>query len=344
MTTDVTTALRLLREADPARTALVAPPPVLPAGLAAAPDRKPSIERRRRLAALLVAAAVVLLLVGIAWLAGLPRAVTAPTALPTQTPQAGPTAVPSPDPHLAATVRIVEQLLASVPALPGATATSNAPTSSLADPAQIEAGDNVVIRSAFWTAPLPQADALAFYRTHPPDGTTQNGSDSGPDDRQGLMFSAAGTTESTAPTVEVTVVPFGAGVAVRADAMAIWIPTKPASEYLGPVISVDVTVDRASAAPPVTRTLTGTAAQRLAAALDALVPEPPYGPRPCPFDPGFVDTLVFHAPGRTITAVATVYGCAGVAMDVNGAAQPRLAGSIDQQVLAELGLPPTYGH
>jgi hypothetical protein len=41
--------------------------------------------------------------------------------------------------------------------------------------------------------------------------------------------------------------------------------------------------------------------------------------------------------------VATVGGCGGVDVDVDGVAQPRLGGNVDAQVLAELGLPSTYG-
>jgi hypothetical protein len=70
-----------------------------------------------------------------------------------------------------------------------------------------------------------------------------------------------------------------------------------------------VTVDLNGAAPTVLCRLTGAPA-RLAAAVDALRPEPHYGARPCPIDFGR-DTLVVHDAGRTITAVARSAAAAG---------------------------------
>jgi hypothetical protein len=160
------------------------------------------------------------------------------------------------------------------------------------------------------------------------------------------MFSAPrDATAYHLVTVLVAVESLGAGVAVRVDAMAVWIPTRPPDTFIGTVNSVDVTVVRGSAAPTVTRTLTGAGAQRLADAVDALDPETQVGPRPCPVGMyGFSDTLVFHGPGRTVTVFATVGGCGGATLVVDSGPQELLAGLLDEAVLAELGLAANYGY
>src|SRR5262249_15497626 len=144
------------------------------------------------------------------------------------------------------------------------------PTPELALPLAAPEYSNLIDRAAFWTAPGTLAEALTFYEAHPPVGLTLTGT--GTVGGQALRIftdpHAKGSFDS--PQVEITVITFGAGVAVRADAMAIWIPTKPASAYIGAVSSVDVTVVRPGAAETVRRTLTGAAAQRLADAIDAL--------------------------------------------------------------------------
>jgi hypothetical protein len=155
-----------------------------------------------------------------------------------------------------------------------------------------------------------------------------------------------GLANATAWTELTLAAPLGDREVVRASdgARLPVFPVKPASEDIGSVDSVDVTVDRRGAVPTVMRTLSGDPARWLAAAVDALRPEPDYDPSPCPMGrvyPG-TDTLVFHKAGRTVTAVVTVGGCGGVDVEVDGVAQPRLGGDVDAPVLAELGLPPTY--
>jgi hypothetical protein len=156
------------------------------------------------------------------------------------------------------------------------------------------------------------------------------------------LFSVPAGEAFTQASIFVAVVPYPGGVAIRVDATAVWIPTKPASEYIGSVDSVDVTVDRGGAAPTVLCRLSGAPARRLAAAVDALRPEPHYGPRPCPLirNPE-TDTLLFRPAGHIITVVATGEGCGGVSVDVDGVAQPRLGGYLDAQVHTELDLPST---
>jgi hypothetical protein len=305
-----------------------------------------SLRRSWRVAPL-GAAAVVVLVGAVAWFVGVSRTADLRSVPAMSTPavtHGEPVGTSTQDPNYDATVRAVEQLVASVPEPAGATQLPTAPTADLAQPLfRVDPGF-LVARTTFWTAPLSQADAITFYRNNRVAGSTEVGSASKGTAVQSVMFGVPAGQAFTGPTIDVDVVPYQAGVAVRVDAMAVWIPTKPASEYIGSVDSVDVTVDRRGAAPTVSRTLTGAPAQRLAAAVDALRPEPHYDVRECPNDRGFLDTLVFHRAGRTITAVATVQGCGGVAIDADAVAQPRLGGYLDAQVLAELGLPSRYGY
>jgi hypothetical protein len=268
-----------------------------------------------------------------------------------QAGQAAPARVPAPDPvetstqdpNYDATVRAVEQLLASVPEPVGATQVLTAPTAELSGPPFGVDPSSLVYRSTLWTVPLSMTDAEMFYLGHRVAGSTGAKFWVEPVDQ--MIFRVPAGDAFTAATIYVDVMTYQSGVAVRVDAAAVWIPTKPASEHIGSVDSVDVTVDRNGAAPTVGCTLTGAPAQRLAAAVDALRPEPHYGlVLPCPISlDGGTDTLVFHAAGHSITAAVTVGGCGGVDVDVDGVAQPPLDGDVDSQVLAELGLPPTYG-
>jgi hypothetical protein len=293
----------------------------------------------------------VALLVVVGWFAGgcgTSAAPSAPVMSTCEAGQAAPARVPEPvetstqDPDYDATVRAVEQLLASVVEPVGATQVLSAPTAELSGP-PFGVDSSVVYRSTLWTVPLSLTDAETFYLGHRVAGSTEAKTWLEPVDE--MIFRVPGGDAFAVATIYVDVMTYQSGVAVRVDAAAVWIPTKPASEYIGSVESADVTVDRNGAAPIVGCRLTGAPAQRLAAAVDALRPEPHSGlVIPCPLSQyGGTDTLVFHAAGRTITAVATVGGCGGVDVDVDGVAQPRLGGDVDAQVLAVLGLPPTYG-
>jgi hypothetical protein len=273
-------------------------------------------------------------------------------------PSSGPTGTlgTSDDPNFAPTLQFVEQALAGAPTLPGATLTDHAPTTALDEPSGILSNGNLIDRAAFWTAPGTLADAISYFVANPPTGTTLDGTGTAGNantntiDEQSLTFLfTAPSAGSEDAQLQIAVVPLGSGVAIRVDAAASWLPTKSAAEYIGLVTSVDVTVYRTAlgaggtpAAPTVRRTLTGAAAQRLAAAIDALPVDTP-GVRHCPSGRGFSDELLFHAAGRTINATNTVGGCGGVSLTADGTTLPRLAGGIDSEIMAALGLPTNYG-
>jgi hypothetical protein len=259
----------------------------------------------------------------------------------------------SDDPNFAPTLRLVEQTLAGAPTLPGAVPAVHAPAAALTAPFGYRADGNLIDRAAFWTAPGTPTDAIEYLTTNLPFGMTLSGTGSSGHtktdrmEKQVVMYDGPVTSPSQWLELQISVVRSGSGVAVRADATGVWLPTKPAAEYIGTVSSVDVTVYRPTAtagAPTVHRTLTGVAAQRLADAIDAL-PLPTPQTRTCLTGRPFSDEFVFHAASRTIAAVNRVDGCGGVVtVTINGAGQPNLSGNIDMQVTAELGLPADYGN
>jgi hypothetical protein len=356
----VTRALQLLRDADPAHnlapvesaTVASAWSEVREANLADPLQLTESHRPRRALQIVLVVATVSVV-------AGVSAAIVASRHSSTQPPgpgsSVGPTgtATASADPNFALTLQLVERILAAAPTLPGAVPAGQAPTTALSTPANSPADGNLTARTAFWTAPGTMSAAIAYFKANPPTGMKLTGTMTGGNangntgtgtvDEQGVTFEGPSTTTSQSPQLEITVVPLGGGVGVRVDAMAIWIPTKPASEHIGTVTSVDITVDRRASAPTVRRILTGAPAQRLADAVDAL-PVGTTSVRFCALDRGFSDDLVFHAGARTIHVVNRVGGCGGVRVTVGRAAQPELSGSVDPLVTKELALPANYGN
>jgi hypothetical protein len=385
MRTTVKRSLELLREADPARDLAPVESGAVDAALRTARDSgvasdltsaAPSRHGRGRVVLAVVAAAVVAgVSIAVAVVPhdsthasgdGSPTAANsspAPTSTPTLTPTATSTSSPvstfpsfgptgtlgtSDDPNFAPTLKLVEQGLASVPTLPGATPVDRAPATALTEARGYSEDGNLIDRAAFWTAPGTLSDAVAYFKANPPTGTTLTGDGTSSNTNsstvveENLTFAEFGTNDTQSAEITMSIVPLDRGVGVRADAVAIWIPTKPAAEHIGAVTSVDITINRLTAAATVRKTLTGAAAQRLADAVDALQVATP-GVWSCPTDRGFSDALVFHAPGRTIHALDEVGGCGGVALLVNGVVQPELSGSVDAQVTAALGLPTGYG-
>jgi hypothetical protein len=249
------------------------------------------------------------------------------------------------DPNFASTLAAVQRTLQQVPSLPASRRVRSSPAAALDCPTTIQESANWIDRASFWTTPGTAANVIAYFTTHPPDGmtlTSRGTISTGQGDIVELIGFGSALSSAATPGVTVSVTPLADGVGIRIDATAVWQPTKPGSERIGTVTSVDVTVTRGTSTPTVSRTLEDPAAQRLADAVDRLSPEAP-GVRSCPNDQGFTDALVFHSSGRTVNVVNHVGGCGGVSVTVNGVEQPDLAGSVDAQVLAALGLPANYG-
>lgn len=142
----------------------------------------------------------------------------------------------------------------------------------------------------------------------------------------------------------MAVAPDGHGVAVRADAEAVWVPGRTPAEHIPTdVRSVAVTLRRPGRAPTVHRVVTGRGARALANVINRLPAWPP-GTYNCPADFGFVDALVFEVPGPDIAVHADITGCGIVSVAVGGRSQPALsdAGRVNDVVVKVLGLPSKY--
>jgi hypothetical protein len=291
----------------------------------------------RRRAALIAAAFALLSVVGVGIVARVgSRGATLTNA----------TVTPNPDPNYALTVQRVEWTLASVPVRPDAIPQAASPVAQLVRPPLDPGSDNLIDRFSFWRASGTVDAAIAWFETHPPSGMSVGARGGGVFER--YLFEA-GSTVPGEPWVVVAVAATGDGVAIRVDAMALWTLAKPALARIGPVDSVDVTVDRLNIlmdlrlrAPTVHRTLTGAPAQRLADTIDALLVNPP-GQVSCEDETGASDRLIFHTrSGRVVDVVESVRACPGVRLTRDGAST-QLTGSVDGQVMAALGLPANYG-
>jgi hypothetical protein len=348
-------ALRLLREADPAGIEPADGPDT-----ADVPGRRPGRPRRQIALAAGAVIAVIGLVAVMAALSGVggsrpvlntrsspsPQVSSKTYALPPEKPSFGPTGTLGTwdDPNFAPTLERVLEALASVPTLPQAVLVDRAPSAELELPWSYPSNGALVDRAGFWTAPGTGTEAVAYYRAHPPTGMSLTGegkTGSPGQERFEVIFGNPDVSRDT-PWIQISVVAYRDGVAVRVDAMAVWIPTKLARAYIGVVDSVDITVDRRSTAPTIHRTLTGAAAQRLADAVDALQPATP-GTYSCANDHG-IDVLLFHSASAAAIRVETeAGGCGFVTVTANGVVQLGLVGGLDTQVLAELGLPWNYG-
>lgn len=260
-----------------------------------------------------------------------------------------PAAASGSDPARAAAVRAAQSIIADAPVPPHATLVDRAPIALLDQPSSIPAAQ-LVRETRFWTAPGTVDSAIGFLTARAPHGMSKTGTGSagGPNvpDNESLEFGAG---ESR--TLEYDVVAFRGGVAVRADAVVLWAPTRaPADRVVLPVASVDVVVRRQNpqlhkSAPTVRRTLTGGPAAALAKLVNGLSRQVP-GTTNCPavmVGEQWSDELVFHDAGPVVHVLDELSGCGGITFTVTGRPPVYLAGSIDAAVLRDLGLPANYG-
>jgi len=158
------------------------------------------------------------------------------------------------------------------------------------------------------------------------------------------MYDGRPTAAYSQLTLVVAVTREGQGVAVRADAEAVWLPRRTAAEHIGATLTLlDVTVIRPGVAPTVHRTVTGHLARRLADVVDHLPVRSP-GLSICPNDPGYADLLVFHLDGPDVVVRADATGCATAQLTVSHRTQPSLQGgsAVDSAVIKALDLPAAY--
>lgn len=265
-----------------------------------------------------------------------------------------PAARPPMDPRQAA-IQTAKALLRKATVLPAAQQVAHRPLRALNHPGAGVAAINLVDRAKFWTAPGTVSGALAYWRKHPPADFTLSSSeyDGGPDRTpyHSLVFtpndvSSRSSRQGVSPGswLAYGVVAFHGGVAVRADALVSWTPSRsPADMVSSSVSSVDVVVGRTNA-PTVRHTLTGEAAHQLAAAVNRLPRSVPIGQIPGCTGWDGSDTLVFHSSGTTVHVSVDVGGtCPTITFRAGHRPSIQLAGNLDQTVLTALGLPASYG-
>lgn len=260
----------------------------------------------------------------------------------------GPSGVPvgrAADPHRAQAQALVATLLAEAPVPPGA-----APLPGTG-PGILRSGSfgspNFLDRHGLWQSAGTMSSALAYVRAHLPTGWVENGSGESTDHGRitslSLTLAPSGSFEpyATQVDVQIGVAPYQDGVAIRVDAQAIWLPTKPAAALIVDPSSVAVSVERPQH-HTVHRTLGAAAARRLAARINRLDPDV-FGVRSCPMDWGGTDVLRFATRSGTVVARQGVSGCADVHVIRDGRTLLTLNGTVDPTLMHLLGLPANYG-
>lgn len=296
----------------------------------------------------MTAAAVALLL-----LPGCATAGRFPTSAPSKTApdRAGRTLTISSvtsSPNKAIAWHEVRHVLAGVPVLPGGRPVRHPPSGSLAKPTQTIGSPNRVMATRWWTAPGTVPAALRYLRAHPPSHLRLTGHGTFTSPRvvvESLLLGGPATSAYRELTLVMAVTRHGRGVAVRADAEAVWLPRRTIAEHLDAdgLVSVDVTITRPAAAPTVHRTLTGHSARVLASILNRLPVMTP-GIHSCPADLGDVDSFTFHGQGPDVVVRAAATGCTIVQVTVSGRRQPTLQGgsTLDKAAVKALQLGATY--
>jgi hypothetical protein len=225
--------------------------------------------------------------------------------------------------RVAITQEEAERLAAAVQLPAGAVASSTAPTQVLAQAFNAPGSQNLIDVARFYTVPGTIDAVLAYAQAHPPAGTYANGTSSSGDNNdiisQGITFTTIATHDYAAPTVSVVAAKFGAGVAVRVDALLVWRPLRTAAE-LAPVDASGATACYGGLdCPP--STLSRSDARELAAYLNSLETQIPEEGYECN-DGTTPSTFTFEVPAGKVTF--TTSACGGVTVTANGVAQPAL--------------------
>ena len=327
------------------------------AELLKAPTDKPArsvdatalVTRRRNVGIALAAAAVVAIAVSVALIV---------TRHSSQSPQATgrvprtaqSTGTTSPGNPKAVAFRTVDTTLSNAPLPPGALHVGRS-IAGLTSACGTPVSPNLIDRAQWWTAPGTVDAALAYVTAHRPSGMSDGGSGSSSGGGQPTID----CVEFDGParlSLQYSVMPFAGGIAIRVDAMTIWVADRPGWSYIpSPVTSVDVTVVRQNpqlhqGAPTVRRTLTGASAQSLADRVNRYGLLPTYGAHSCPADLGGEqrsDTLVFHTARGAFRVLESMTGCSFLSITDGRHKQVALDGNLDPAVLRALGLPANYG-
>jgi hypothetical protein len=210
---------------------------------------------------------------------------------------------------------------------------------SLGKPPFVAATPNLVDVHEFWRVPGAPRSVLNWITKHPPSGSKafESGAigDNGSVVSQFVGFSFLRSSRDRDPseTLLVTVgAARGGGTAVRADAQAVWLLTRPASERVpAGVHAIAVSESRFSGQPPGRWTVTDASrVKRVVAILDRLPAAQP-GPAACPADAGPFVTLELATAAKHGRRLATAYvdggGCRRVGLVIRGHREHPLQGN-----------------
>jgi hypothetical protein len=203
----------------------------------------------------------------------------------------------------------------------------------------------------FWRIPGSPHAVLGWVQAHPPAGMQGNmsGSSAGP---RGLItswygFGSTPTTGLSSRELVVTVASAtGGGTAVRADAQAVWILARPASEVVPVgVTRVTIRVRRPGHRVSTPITLSAPSKVKRVAKLVNELPRFQPGAVACPADIGPLVELDFRrASGVPPVAIAIAdgSGCGLVQFTLRGRHEPALAAGpgLIRELTALLGRPP----
>jgi hypothetical protein len=230
---------------------------------------------------------------------------------------------PTDDPHRTAVLAAVQRTLAGVALPPGARWTTSAPGPYLnAAPSQ-PASPTVLDGVRWFVAPTSSPAAVLAYeragQQRPPEMTSTGGSDEHPRTRSAAWgFPAPGASYSE---LAFTVVALERGSAVRVDALATWLPTRPVDAkvptgLIGALLTYRP--DGNTKAKPKSLELDEQNATRVADAVNSLPLLPP-GEYSCAMDAGEQYIAVFRTPTGTVAdAAVDLQGCYVVTLSVGG--------------------------
>lgn len=175
-------------------------------------------------------------------------------------PGAAPTTLASSADNRRAAEAELATLLGSAQVPPGAERVTGAPVAFLAQAPQTEGSPNFISLTAWWLADEPYADALAWIQAHPPADLSVNGGgySGGPGvpANRSLSFRAPDTPAFSGALLITELVDMGGRTGIRVDAQAIWLPGRPADEFVPSGTAVTLVVQNHFGSPDVTTLMT----------------------------------------------------------------------------------------
>jgi hypothetical protein len=221
--------------------------------------------------------------------------------------------------------------LANVP--PEARPQSSAPLPSLEQPPEAPSSRYLLDTAVWWSLPSTASNLLSWLRNHPPEGLRAAGEGSGTTVTGPVWYLRYGDEAApaySAATLFVEVAPHGSSrSAVRVGGQTMWLPPRPAREYVPSDVSrVGLLAYRLAGAGDARqilarRTVTGSEATRFVRLANDL-PRDNRGSVNCAFDTGLRLRATFVSPDRHWLVFTYTPACGSVSVTSNGRSLPGL--------------------